>query len=71
MWILIGLTERAKTLGQEPRPCPHCGRETFHTLEQRQSWFAFFFIPIVPVESPTVTARCNLCGRERLVLEKP
>lgn len=71
MLIIIGVSERKKGLGQELRPCSHCGRETFHTLEQRQPWFSFFFIPIFPVESPSVMARCNLCGRERRVLDPP
>ncbi len=59
-----GLTTWTRPCGQELRSCATCAKETFHTLQQRHTWFTFFFVPLVPLGRSPDVAHCNLCGQE-------
>lgn len=64
MFILFGTKQRRTAAGQEMLECHRCGRACVHTIEERQTWFSLFFVPVFPFEKRRLVARCNLCGQE-------
>lgn len=61
---VYGFLRSSKYCGQHVRPCPACGKETFHTFERRREWLTLFFLPIVPLSRGQGITRCNLCGHQ-------
>lgn len=59
--ILLGVTDRAKLLGQMLYACNRCGRETTFSVSAIRAWFTLYFIPLIPL-GKRHEIRCNLCG---------
>lgn len=62
MPIIFGLRTRRKDLGQRVLNCPNCHRDAMTAATQVRSWFALFFIPVIPLGAKKTIARCGLCG---------
>ncbi|MEO8971802.1 MAG: tetratricopeptide repeat protein [Ktedonobacteraceae bacterium] len=48
-------------MGQKQLTCLSCKRSSYHAVVRSRSWFALYFIPVIPMNR-TTTIRCNLCG---------
>lgn len=59
--IIFGTRRKNRVMGQKQITCSSCKRSSFHAVVRSRSWFALYFIPIIPMVK-TTTIRCNLCG---------
>ncbi len=66
MSIIFGTRRRNRVMGQKQIICSSCKRSSYHAVVRSRSWFALYFIPVIPM-AKTTTIRCNLCGFQSLV----
>jgi tetratricopeptide (TPR) repeat protein len=64
--IIFGTRRRNRVMGQKQIICSSCKRSSYHAVVRSRSWFALYFIPVIPM-AKTTTIRCNLCGFQSLV----
>lgn len=64
--IIFGTRRRNRVMGQKQITCSSCKRLSHHAVVRSRSWFALYFIPVIPM-AKTTTIRCNLCGFQSLV----
>jgi hypothetical protein len=67
--IIFGTRRRNRVMGQKQLTCSSCKRTSYHAVVRSRSWFALYFIPVIPM-SKTTTIRCNLCGFQSLINDK-
>ena len=59
--IIFGTRRKNRVMGQKQITCSSCKRSSYHAVVRSRSWFALYFIPVIPM-TKTTTIRCNLCG---------
>lgn len=59
--IIFGTRRKNRVMGQKQITCSSCKRSSYHAVVRSRSWFALYFIPVIPMVK-TTTIRCNLCG---------
>lgn len=64
MFFIFGWGRQTdKDLGPTlPINCPNCHNDTFWHLHKRETWFTFFFVPVIPYESKHLFL-CPTCSR--------
>lgn len=67
--IIFGTRRKNRVMGQKQLTCSSCKRTSYHAVVRSRSWFALYFIPVIPM-SKTTTIRCNLCGFQSLINDK-
>lgn len=66
--IIIGVNDRAKTIGHGTFFCPHCQATRPYQRKKAKLYFSVFFIPLIPLKELGEYVACDHC-RERYALQ--
>ncbi len=61
MFLIFGVKRVVKRLATVFALCSRCGSPAAQVVARRTTWFALFFVPVVPLRS-TYFSTCTLCG---------
>lgn len=61
--IIFGTRARYKTIKTGTFFCPHCQKERHYDHKQGKTYFALYFIPILPIGDAGEFIECQHCGR--------
>ena len=61
MFLIFGIKRMVRRLATVFALCSRCGSPAAQVVVRRTTWFALFFIPVVPLKT-TYLSTCTLCG---------
>jgi transcription elongation factor Elf1 len=61
MFLIFGIKRRAHRLATAFALCGHCGTPAAQVVTRRTTWFALFFVPVIPLGT-TYVVTCTFCG---------
>ena len=61
MFLIFGIKRMVTRMATVFALCGRCGSPAAQVVASRTTWFALFFIPVVPLRT-TYLSTCTLCG---------
>ncbi len=59
--IILGVNDRAKTVGEGTFFCPHCQHSHSYARKKAKLYFSLFFVPLIPLKDLGEYVECRHC----------